>query len=452
MALGTMMSLAALAGPQVVAMETPAEIVVPLEYASYSDPNREERTPVTYGRANLESSFEPPAGDWKLPQLASDLALYGRITLGDVEFLCVLDKVGDGMCIYDRLYVDRNANRDLTDDEVVLREESESISSVCSFDHVDLVIPVGGLSLPYCLSFRASSRSVSFFGEGRVSFDRESMRFYAKSHCGYTGEFELDGETYRVALGDGRLNGRFDDLAYPAEEDDRDSDAALPLNGDGFWIGGVDGGDYRDAHRLGNRLAIGGRLFTMEVDVPEKRLVLSPFTEPTGQLRLPAKLERVHLSVAGGRDQLIAYRPGETLTVPAGECRLLWYQIYTEDAQGDEWYLAAEATQKTSAVQATAGTVIDLALGEPFEPRGKIPDYIFEELGENLGDFAGALPARLHMFITGRGNERLVELLHLSGSATEIELDEERERPKEASYAVVDQGGKLVTKGRFRYG
>lgn len=446
--LGTKLALAALAGSPAVEVALPAEIVVPLEYGSFVGEQHAEELPDLSGYTFLECSFEPPAGDWKLPELSTERPLYGRLTLGDAEILCILDLVKESGFFYDRLYCDVNANRDLTDDEVILSNGSRA-SSYFSTDAIDLVVPVGGERLPYCLTFFAyGSIKPPSGSELELKEAPDSIRIMARSCCAYSGRFEMAGESYRVVLGDGELNGYFDDVARLGDESELEPDQALRPVGDVFWIGGEDGGERRDGCSLGDLLLIAGRLWNVRVDFPERKLILSPYVRRTTRLRLPAKLERLHLSVAAGNGQLVAYQPGEIMVIPTGECRPIWYQIYDEDEQGDDWYVEGTATPETTAIQAVASVITDVRLGPPFEPRAGISSRAYEAFAEEqkLED------VRIGFFITGSGNERVTEILHLDGSATEIELEEDRRRPKEPTFAIVDADGKRVVGGAFRYG
>ncbi len=445
--LGTKLALATLAGSPAVEVAPPADIVVPLEYGSFVEGMHAEELPELSGYTFLECSFEPPAGDWVLPELSTERPLYGRLTLGDAEILCILDMEKEKAPFYDRLFCDVNANRDLTDDEVILSSDSRA-SFFFATDPVDLEVPVGDERFPYCLTFFAYGSIDTSSGPDLELEALDSIRIMARSRCAYSGRFEMAGETYRVVLGDGELDGYFHDVAELGDESELEPDQALHPIGDTFWIGGEDGGERRDGCSLGDLLLIAGRLWNVRVDFPERKLILSPYVRRVTRLRLPAKLERLHLSVAAGNGQLVAYRPGEIMVIPTGEFRPIWYQIYDEDEQGDGWYVEGTATPETNAIQAVGGVITDVRLGPPFEPRAGISPRAYEAFAEEkeLED------VRISFFISGSGNERVTEILHLDGSATEIELEEDRRRPKEPTFTIVDRDGQRVAGGAFRYG
>lgn len=423
----------------------PEEIVVDLRYVTHEDLEGEDAPPPLGGYVFLDHSFDPPAGDWKLPEARGAKPLYGWLSIGDAELLCVFDRDDESTGFYDRVTCDRNANRDLTDDEPVLNEESDS-SNFLSTDPFDLEVPVGEERFAYRLELTAycAGRIV----DGEVSYEDESIRVYARSQCAYIGELEAGGRNYRILLADRQLNGRFDDQATFGNEESTDPESSVRPGGDVLWIDGGKGGSYRDGSPLGNYLQLGDRLFALRIDFPRKKLVLSAYDDPVTRIELPAKPRRVCLAVGGGDDYLVAFDAGDTIHAPAGDCRLLWYQVYRQDEQGDEWYLAATATPRTETVQARAGETVELALGEPFSSRAAIYDSAYEAFEES-GELEDV---RLYFYILGSGNERVGDIRHLSGSATKIALDEDAERPAEPAYSIYDEDGKQVARGEFRYG
>jgi len=423
----------------------PEEISVDLRYVTHEDLEGENVPPQLGGYAFLDHSFEPPGGDWKLPELKGEKPLFGWLSIGDAEVLCVFDKDDESTGFYDRVICDRNANRDLTDDEAALNEDSDSFNFF-STDPFDLEVPIGQERFAYRLELTAycAGRIV----DGEVSYEDESIRVYARSLCAYLGELEIGGRSYRILLADRQLNGRFDDLATFGNEEATSPESSARPGGDVLWIDGGKGGSYRDGSPLGSYLQLGERLFALSIDFPRKKLALSEYDGPVARIVLPAKPRRVCLAVGGGDDYLVAFDTGGTIPAPAGDCRLLWYQVYRKDEQGDEWYLAATATPRTEAVEARAGESVELALGEPFSSRALIYDSVYEAFEES-GELEDA---RLYFYILGSGNERVGDIRHLSGSKTEIALDEDGEMPAEPGYSIYDEDGKQVARGAFRYG
>ena len=123
------------------------------------------------GCARLEKSLVAPEG-WKLPPLVSTIPAFGKLRLGDRDFLFVLDRSDPKEPFYDRLFFDRTGDGDLTDDLPLdadaargqrggFNAERKVWFYHATFTSPLVEIPVDGRSQPY--AFRATA----YYSSGR---------------------------------------------------------------------------------------------------------------------------------------------------------------------------------------------------------------------------------------------------------------------------------------------
>ncbi len=161
----------------------------------------------SYRPQRLALTAERPQGVTKMPD---DLAapLYGALTLGETRtgprFFIAVDEPADGK---HRLFVDRNANGDLTDDPVVewrpipyKGQQGEEL--VRHMGSPALAVPLDGATLN--------------LGFVMYRFDvRDPLRAALKTHMLYYGDYaraaelNIGGKTYRALLNDSLARGDF---------------------------------------------------------------------------------------------------------------------------------------------------------------------------------------------------------------------------------------------------
>jgi hypothetical protein len=431
---------------------------VPLTYVRHPDEGDSFR-PFSFAQANV--TIERPAGDWNLPELKSKTPLYALAEFGDKELLLILDRQNADDFFYNRLYLDSNGNKDLTDDPVIEGTFDGEEGDYCHtlFPSVDITIELKGESLPY--SFRAYV-SYTYFGDyGRPDQELkkehidENLSFILRSNCFYSGRFELDGRVYRVALGDSNVNGRFNDRfpakGSPLEELVRAHARSPVLSGnDHFYLAAERLPEFGDAQVCGDLLLVSGELFEVSISTAESKLTLTPTGEKLFPVNLPMATKRITLYTNEGVHCVMMYRPGTKIALPAGEHRLLDYAVTRKDGQGDEWLLEAVATNDSAPVAVDAGSRSALRFGEPYVPVVEVPPEIRQALRDgNVTDVP------LLFAVTGASKEIVTDLARISGDRTRIPLSTSSgfgNRPKEPTYKIVQPDGQIVAQGSFEYG
>ncbi len=98
------------------------------------------------GHQRLAISLKPPKARYKMPKFVAARPLYASLKLGDKECLVVADFSTRNSGWYDRIYIDANGNRDLTDDKVLMAKPNQPPSKrdykMSKFDVVEVSVVV----------------------------------------------------------------------------------------------------------------------------------------------------------------------------------------------------------------------------------------------------------------------------------------------------------------------
>jgi hypothetical protein len=425
-------------------------IDVPLRYVKHPE---KPQTFYPYGTSFPEKDLKPPDGEWKFPELKSEHPIYGLIPLGDNKILFVLDRIKTEDPFYNRIYFDANSNKDLTDDPVI-DGTSKLVRTYYRVDFTsrDIEIMVEGKKLPF--SFIPSLMGFQYEDLKKKGFTQENINryinFYFRINCSYSGEFKLNGQEYRISLGDRNCNGRFNDRFTLPE--DRESAMRYPIYAEGDNIFLTDGEKIEsfNSQTCGEYLLIKDRLYTLNINTAKGKMTLTPVTEDLVPLNLAMEVERISLFTEDGKHCLIAYHPGKKIMVPPGKYGFLTYKVYRKDNQGDLWRLIATATKDSPFISVNGGNGSVLKFGEPYVPL--VDNYSYTPTS---GKLAGKTQYRLMFNAEGIAKEFVVDLGHVSGELTQIPLSETKgstHLPKEPTYKVVKLDGEVVTQGAFEYG
>lgn len=438
--------LCALVGAVFVVTFSAAALDIPLKYQRHAD---EEQSFRPYGYCGLNKQTTKPAGEWKLPELVSKQPAYALATLGDREHLFVLDQQKKKDTFYNRIYFDANANRDLTDDPIldgeIQRNEGQPYVWV-QFKKVDAQIVVDGKTLPYCFQPNVSCYFVDQDKDVTTENNWMNLNTTLGVSCSYTGQFDLNGQSYDVWLGDTNGNGRFDNRI---SEPSKSVDGPLYFRDDLVFLGTDAKFDYYNGLFLGDKLYLGGSLFDVQVSITEGKITLNPTAGELATLNLGAETERLMLRSKDGAHGIMAFRPGTSIKVPEGEYSLVGYEVFRNDAKGDRWRMNAAATADCPAVAARKDVAATLGFGEPYTAAVQIPEWMRNKLASGHE----AEEVSLSFAIRGAGNEQATDLSRVSGANTDIPMSSKNpSRPQEPTYKIVKADGEMVTQGAFEYG
>ena len=428
------------------AIVTEQTIDIPLFYDRYSE-NGSSSRPGGYAICPLQTL--PPAGDWKLPNFEGPRPLFTVITLGQSEFLAAFDQPPAATSLYKRIYFDRNGNRDLTDDEPLLgdaRTYSQSTYFDCSFPPIDLEIDVGGHRMPYGLQLRLSGNLSDPSPIGLEDSETvRNMRVLAMPYCAYLGELALDGIGYRIALGDTTANGSFDERAL-LEKSGPHFQRFPNARGDSLFIAASDRIVPSDGLMLGRFLAIGNRLFEVQLDIPAGRMTLTPRQDNLGTLELPTPMRLMTLLSTTDSGGLMLVLAGKQTPVPADTFRLMNYRQIKTDDWGDEWELRATGSSDAPPVTVPRNGSASLTVGEPLQAVFSISDGALRQA-------VARRSLRITLNVIGSLNESITDLRRISGTRTQHKLAKrDTSRPEEPTYRIIKPDGERITSGSFEYG
>jgi hypothetical protein len=461
-------------------------------WVTYSSSSQDTFYPSGYGYTQL--SLKPPDGEWKMPELTGANPAFATFKFGENEMLAAVDRQTSVTAFYDRLRLDLNGNRDLTDDAPIvgiLRVDPSM--KQCEFRDIDVKTRIDGKELPYRFSFQLyyyAGRIIRIGSDGKQieessdDFNIQNLRSNCLTQCYYEGKAQFDGQPFTVALIDSNTNGRFDEM-LTAPQNMSYGDDRIYYSGDRLCFAPGDRPKNDYTATLGNRVLVNGRLYNVEVKNAEEKLLLTPSTDATANLKLPAECKDVEITSDDFRTVVMAWKTGGEIRVPAGKYRVVNYSMERAEPNGLVWLLSAGATKNTPYTAATAeNSRADnlLKFGEPFSPRVTIPEWAKQnwrsmsrgpvQARQNRSLFGNIVDAltgsdsrpptgasiQLSFNVYGEGNDQVSGLSLARATATRdtsssIELSSKSpNQPKEPEYKILKKDGELVASGKFEYG
>ena len=294
----------------------------------------------------------------------SEFPLRGVATLGDRKYGFVLDAPDAKTPGYGLLYLDRNGNGDLTDDEVIesdaVRQAREKANDAkqstdekqdkvreaaadmlaaagqhsAEFPRIDLTIEIDGKKVEHPLFFTCHS------------YQTNDYAYAAASVCGgvyYEGQIDIDGRSRRVVLVDYNNNGRFDDpstvnaVQYGPNQPAR----RYVTRGDVLYVDPQPvtdfnliwdpaGLDFR--HSVEKMICLDGKYQDLKVSPTGETLTLEPSKVPLGLVTSPNANYR---AVLHGDRGVVAIKgtKDEAVALPVGEWKLVSYVIDLTDVK-----------------------------------------------------------------------------------------------------------------------
>jgi len=417
---------------------------VPLSFDTFKD---DTDSFLPHGYQSFRGTSSKPAGEWKLPTLVSTKPLYQIVTLGDRQYLFVVDQQKADDRFYNRLYFDANANGDLTDERPIDTgiDEDGAFTST-KFPALDLTVTVGSKELPYRIAVDVERYSPGAIIRAIASLTGATVGgtdVGVSSEFAYTGRFELAGKTYTVWLCDENVNGRFDDklTISPDVAGLRDEPS---LAGDTVYFS-VDG--QKESKPVGQYVSdfyvLGNQVFDMAMNFADKKIVFTPHQGQTGQVRLPGSFEYMAMVTEDRKQSVSFFKPEALVPVPAGTYRLVEYSLERKDEQGDLWHLEANGHRDMPPLAVAAGQETAWTLCEPLNALVVIMDK------QPRKRWFGPPEVSLDFKVLGAGGERITDVDCREKAGTP---ESASTRPPRPSFKVIKPDGEVVAQGRFEYG
>lgn len=419
----------------------------------------------------------------KEPKYTFDRPFKGVIKFGAYEYGFACDSTKFKSKGYDRVYVDLNRNGDLTDDTVLKGNTQPGVIFGGNYRYYDLPsqrlkAEAGGKTFECPFEFLIGC---NFDDDGKVLYVYLSV----KNNSYRQGKITIDGKEHGIILLDYNSNGTFNDV-FKNDESVKMADGQLyPGTGDMVLVdadtktprySGYSPVDSPDRQYLSKLVNIEGKYYEIsatpsgdEVTINPAKVPLGAVTNANGPYRAVLFNKDAMIKITGEKDKPVA--------VPAGEWRLLEYQIDVTDAparkpeskpaetapadkpaekkkglgqrlaslfgaddssgasagifdRGPKFTLVkARATDKGKPIKVAEGKTEALPFGPPYKPVVSV-SYFNEKDRE----------ARLGLKLVGVAGE-ICESLTIKGQS-----------PSQPTFRILDKDGALVKKGQFEYG
>jgi hypothetical protein len=288
--------------------------------------------------------------------------------------------------------------------------------------------------------------SVEFrqYGERRTSSDGRyvynvNLRLYPSGY--YTGVVSLGVSEYQIAAVDYNGNGLFNEYFKP-RSDIRTSDGRLyaigdhvlvDVNGDGRFEPGY--GGSKELYSYAKYLQVNGEWYSLDISDHGGKVGVQTPSLRFGAVGIPDQPGSCSVQLASEGGILRFDRTGKEFQVPTGA-----YQLYTHTTEvshsSGKWRYDASGTASGQKLQVAEDNASVLRFGAP--------------LLINVGNDTRRM---------GRGGQpRAGDMIHLSltisGQGGEIysNIQKNGQRPPVPTFKVVDEKGKTVVNGSFKYG
>jgi hypothetical protein len=406
------------------------------------------------------------------PKAVSAHPLYGTLYGSVAQQTFRLDESkGDGKG-YDRLIIDLNGNKDLTDDLVIARNESapkslSSSSERCIFGPVEVPgqkigpwTPVfyAEMYLYNRLSIKSSQEN-SYYGQMRMM-------------CGWYLEttIELDGVKQKLAVRDGNCNFKLGEAVEVTKIMRRVGDPGRWYMSDRDYIlrdrDNINGGKYTreiledNAEMFSGILYYGAKPYTLALSPDFTRIDLEPYTGPLGTLTVQKTVSRVVLGhqLSGDKWEAITpeFKDGKAV-VPPGTYHLASIGLRAKASDGSIYQTSSsEPKDKTFTVE--AGKTVPLEAGLPIN----LSVAIDKKAGNQSSD-SGLMDAARSLFGSRNPGDATTLTMNLSiqGVGGEVYSGFYKSNPQKPGnvdnlapprFKILDPAGKQVASGTFEFG
>jgi hypothetical protein len=335
-----------------------------------------------------------------LPAGASGKAIYYSIPLGGKEALLAYH-----VSRSPKLFVDTDGDRNFSDERAVEpRAGTRSTGGLIPFGPVTLKAgPSGELEV----KFRADAHGTRY-----LSVRPAGLR---------VGTVDLGGKSYRIAISDGNLDGRYDGMFAPKSHYDW---LGIDRNGDGT----LDPDRMRSEEiiplpRLLNagdayyRVKVAADGSSVALQKADPRLGVLDVECPSAMLTLLGPCGRRQLQVGSGKWQL-----------PAGKYSASIVTLRQRDDKARLWEVTSYGDAgKLSDFEIREGATLSLKAGPPLQIKPQVSQ--------------DARRVRISLLVLGRAGERYSVAARTDGKVVPA--------PK---LRILDESGKVLDSGRFEYG
>ncbi len=287
------------------------------------------------GLQQMELINERPVGV-ELPQFNSESPLFGKLFTPMVEsghIWISLDR-SHKEGLYDRLFIDSNADGHLKDETVVIAYRKDQYRS--DFGPVKVVFEVEDGPVTYHFNFEFSNYN-------------NRNRFLATSGGWYEGAINVGGQKKYCLLIDQNANGTFNDKSINFNECDR------------IKIGEK---DTAKTSFVGNYIVVDAVLYRPEIARDGAYIKLTAAEDVSyGLIQLPETISEFE---AKGENGLFTLKPEKELArLPVGKYRIHLWKTEHKDDKGNTWTLTGQEFGNKGLFEVNESGQTTLDVGEP---------------------------------------------------------------------------------------
>jgi len=372
------------------------------------------------------------------PKYRSRMPLYVVAQLGngaDKRYTIVLDESKGTGRGYDILYVDRNNNENLTDDQRIagrIRQQGTSYTTA-TFGPIEVMVDYGDRTTPYYFSVEYNRYGESGIRLGAREVHNMNLRLQTSGY--YTGVVLLGSSERRIAIVDFNGNGLFNEFFKP-RYDMRGPEGRLYAIGDQILIDVNGDGRFEsgELYPYAKHLQVDGKWHSLGIVAHGATVAVQEPDLKLGTLQIPDKKGSCSLQLASKGGILKLEETGQDIQVPADTYQVYAHTIQVPHSSGN-WRYEAYGTTSSKKFQVAEESVLPLSFGAPIlvniSHRARGSQYVQPKAGDTI---------QLSLTFSGQGGE------------TYTNIEKNGRRPTAPTFKVVNEAGKIVDKGTFKYG
>lgn len=388
-----------------------AQGTFPLKYVAVGD----APDPVLSMSTRMWGVETDPPGDVKgPPKEASGKVVYARAQVGEKTCWMAVE-AGETP----RLWVGASGNGDLRDAKAIA---GKTLPQMLVFG--DVTVPVSDKESVHCRI------------EARTPQEGAPPRYLLVRPAGYmAGEVRLADRTYRVALVDGDLNGRYDDrLEGPFSPTASDS-LSIDLNGDGQFARPTLEAEPWEWMPLVKGLKAGDAYYTADPAPDGLSLVLAKAGVQTGTLDLGSPDVEVAGIGSFGFQRTVS--ADGKVAVPAGRYLPVGISLVRTDKNGETWRLRySGGAEKLDQIEIRPGETYQAKIGPPLVAKTEVGTSSSGDAGNQ-----GRKTVSIGLALVGR-----------SGEAYAPGAMKGKTQAPAPKFEIQDEAGKVLQSGQFEYG
>ena len=372
------------------------------------------------------------------PRYRSRVPLYAVVGLGrggDTRYTIALDESRGTGRGYDILYVDHNNNENLTDDRRIMGRITQRGQLQGNFGPVEVMVDYGDRTVPYYFSVQ-----YYHFNQQRIQRGAGDVRNFPltlQTAGYYTGTVSFGESEYQIAMVDFNCNGIFNERFKPRPNG---PDGQLHGSGDHVLVDANDDGIFEAGYMDGNEaypyaeyVQVDGRWYSLEASVHGGTVDIQEPDLKMGILDVADQSSSGKLLLASSNG-VLRVQAGQEIRVPVDTYRVYSHSTSVWHSSGN-WNYAAQGTSASKKFKVMEGNLVAVEFGAPIVINIK-NDTRYRGVGKTkAGD-----TVRLSVTMSGQGGEIYTN------------ITKNNRRAPAPTFKAVDESGKTVAQGTFKYG